>query len=111
VALSILQFKLPDGSYLIPTPQTIINGQGFSALSIPCPFSANQFMTNVDYLMSSKSTLSGRFFVDAGTENAALPPTSGESIPGSPVDATNELDVSDFRDVQAAVPYLVAVRD
>ena len=40
VALRILQTKLPDGSYLIPVPQTILQsganaGMGFSSFSLP----------------------------------------------------------------------------
>ena len=40
VALRILQTKLPDGSYLIPVPQTILTsgsnaGMGFSSFSFP----------------------------------------------------------------------------
>ncbi len=67
VALALLNFKLPDGAHLIPTPQTVdptlpFASQGFSALSEPCQFNENQFLTNVDYLVSEKSKISGRFF-------------------------------------------------
>jgi len=41
VALELLNFKLPNGSYLIPTPETVnpalpFDSQGFSTLSQPC---------------------------------------------------------------------------
>jgi hypothetical protein len=60
VALELLNFKLPDGSYLIPTPQTVnpsqpFASQGFSALSQPCHYNADQFLVNADYIPSSKS--------------------------------------------------------
>ena len=86
VALNMLQFKLPDGSYAIPTPQTISNGEGLSVFSVPCPFNSDQFMTNVDYLMSPKSTFSARLFFDNGTQFAALPVND---YPGSPITASS----------------------
>lgn len=78
VALALLNFKLPDGAYLIPTPQTVdpalpFASQGLSALSEPCHFSENQFLTNVDYVMSEKSKISGRFFFADDNQNVAFP--------------------------------------
>ena len=68
VALTLLNFRLPDGAYLIPTPQTVNPGlpfatQGFSAFTEPCHFNEDQFVTNVDYLATEKSKISGRFFL------------------------------------------------
>jgi hypothetical protein len=65
VALELLNFKLPDGSYLIPTPQTVnfsepFASQGFSTLSQPCHYNANQFLVNADYIPSAKSRFSLR---------------------------------------------------
>jgi hypothetical protein len=78
VALALLNLKLPDGAYLIPTPQTVdpalpFASQGFSALSEPCHFSENQFLTNVDYVVSEKSKISGRFFFADDNQNVAFP--------------------------------------
>lgn len=62
IALNFFQLKRPDGQYLIPTPQTVRNGQGFSVFSQACPFSENQYMGNVQFLQSTKSTLTFRYF-------------------------------------------------
>ncbi|HTS57678.1 MAG TPA: TonB-dependent receptor [Terriglobales bacterium] len=67
VTLDLLSFKLADGSYFIPTPQTIDSSrpfasQGFSTFSQPCHFSEDQFLVNADYLASAKSRVLGRFF-------------------------------------------------
>jgi hypothetical protein len=75
VALTLLNFKLPDGAYLIPTPQTVNRGapfatQGFSAFTEPCRFSEDQFVTNVDYLATEKSKISGRFFSPTTTRRS-----------------------------------------
>ena len=49
VALRLLQMKLPDGSYLIPVPQTILTsganaGLGFSSYSLPSTYDENQVL-------------------------------------------------------------------
>jgi len=96
VALNLLQMKLPNGQYLIPTPQTVdptkpFESQGFSAFSFSCPYSENQFMTNADWQMSSKSKLEGRFFFSDGETTFSLPQANlgGATAPGFPVALTN----------------------
>jgi len=83
-ALAVLNLKLPDGSYVIPTPQ---NPSGSSAFSLPCTFNENQFMTNADYQMSAKSRFAVRFFSVNSDQSLTLPATNltGPSIPGFPV--------------------------
>jgi len=49
VALEILNFKLPDGSYLIPSPQVVnaslpLASQGLSTISTPCSYNADQVL-------------------------------------------------------------------
>ncbi len=96
VALNLLQMKLPNGQYVIPTPQTVdpskpFESQGFSAFSSSCPYSENQFMTNADWQMSTKSKLEGRFFFSDSTTTFSLPQANlgGATAPGFPVDLTN----------------------
>jgi carboxypeptidase family protein len=62
VAVKLLNEKLPNGTFLIPTPQTITNGQGFSAFSLPGRFTEDQFLVNGDYVISSKHRLTERYF-------------------------------------------------
>jgi hypothetical protein len=93
VALALLNAKLPNGQYLIPTPQAInpsapFDSQGLLAFSQACPFTEDQFMTNLDWEMSPKSKLSGRFFFANSVITETLPITNltaGGSPPGSPV--------------------------
>ena len=68
VALALLNFKVPDGSLLIPTPQTIdlskpFTSSGFSAFTKPCDFQEDQGLGSVDFVISEKSRLAARFFV------------------------------------------------
>ncbi len=89
-ALALLQYKLPNGQYLIPTPQTVNPSkpfavQGFSAFSVPCSFSEDQYLANGDYLQSEKSKFSVRFFVGNDNQNVTLPMSQvGTTSPGFP---------------------------
>ena len=67
VALNLLNFKLPDRSFLIPTPQTTdrskpFASQGFSVFSEPCHFEEDQFLLNLGWDFSSKNSFASRFF-------------------------------------------------
>jgi len=77
-ALALLNFKLPDGSYLIPTPQTLdttipFEQQGFSVFTDPCHFNEDQFSTNIDYVLNSKHKITGRFFLADDDETVTFP--------------------------------------
>jgi hypothetical protein len=77
-ALALLNFKLPGGSYLIPTPQTIdpskpFASQGFSAFSEPCRFDEKQFLANLDYAASAKNQIAGRFFISNSDQTVSFP--------------------------------------
>src|SRR6478609_9036035 len=87
IALRLLQMKLPDGSLLIPTPQTIdfskpFDSQGLSVVSRPCDFNENQFMTNADFRQSEKSTFSVRYFFSDSNSHISFP--QHVNIPGFP---------------------------
>src|SRR5205814_2188052 len=67
VALKLLQLKQADGSYLIPTPQTILAsgvtaGLGFSSYSIPSTYDEDQGLFNMAYVISKKHTVTGRLY-------------------------------------------------
>ncbi len=89
-ALALLNLKLPNGQYVIPTPQTVNNAlsfaaRGFSAFSVPGTFNENQFMTNMDILHTAKSRITGRFYFANSDLVQPLPPSQlGTSFPGFP---------------------------
>jgi len=62
VALKLLNVKIPNGTFLIPTPQTITNGVGLSVFSLPGRFTEDQFLVNTDYVISAKHRLTERYF-------------------------------------------------
>ena len=78
VTLQLLNMKLPDGSYLIPTPQVInrslpLASQGLSTISEPCHYNENQVLANLDVNLSPKSTLALRFLWSDGSTSVSFP--------------------------------------
>jgi hypothetical protein len=89
-ALALLNLKLPNGSYAIPTPQVVNPSlafalRGFSAFSVPAKFREDQLLTNLDFVQNAKSRFAGRFFLSDGNQNLSLPASQvGTSAPGFP---------------------------
>src|SRR5205823_10350060 len=77
VALGLLNAKLPNGQFLIPTPQADGHYSG-SAIST---YREDQFNTNVDYRINEKSWLAGKFFFSNAPQFFALP-DGGANVPG-----------------------------
>ncbi len=93
VALALLQLRLPDGSFLIPNPQTVdptkpVETQGFSTFSDPCSFDEDQFMVNLDFLHTERSKFAGRYFFADSEQTATFPSSAfgaaSGTLPGSP---------------------------
>lgn len=93
VALALLNYKLANGQYLIPAPQTVTNasdldGGGLSAYSIPSTYSEDQGMLNLDWTPTSRQQLAAKYFYTHSPEDLAFSSYSGGTeLPGSPVDA------------------------
>jgi hypothetical protein len=83
VALNLLNLKLSGGSYFIP-------GSGAGAFltvpfTIPAKFQEDQFLINADYAISSKHTVTAKFFYSRDPQLSNF--TGGpDSLPGSPTD-------------------------
>jgi hypothetical protein len=78
VALELLNLKLPDGSFLIPSPQVInpslpTASQGLSTISTPCSYNANRVLANLDATQSASSSLAARFIWSDGGMNVSFP--------------------------------------
>ncbi|HTT22671.1 MAG TPA: TonB-dependent receptor [Candidatus Sulfotelmatobacter sp.] len=90
VALALLNFKLPDGRFLIPSPQILdptrehVEEQGFSVFSEPCHFYENQFSVNLDYLAGPKSKISTRFFLANDDQTVTFPGNGVNAIGNTP---------------------------
>ncbi len=113
-ALAILQYKLPNGQYLVPTPQTInssasFNLQGFSSYSQACTFNEDQFLTNADYDQNSKSRFAFRYFWANDFTTQAFPSAAfgGPMAPVSPYETTNNFRNLAFTHTYVFTPSLL----
>jgi hypothetical protein len=71
VSLAILNLKLPDGSYYMPTNASL--GGIPVALSNPGKYTQHQLVTNLDYVINSKNTFSARYFYSQDPQVQPLP--------------------------------------
>jgi hypothetical protein len=76
IALALLNVKLANGQFLIPTPQT--NGR-YSG-SAPSSYHESQFNTNFDYRVNHRNWLAVKFFFSNAPQTLAL--FNGPNVPG-----------------------------
>lgn len=69
-ALALLQMQLPNGSFLIPTPQT---ASGLTVLQQACTFNEDQYLADVDYTQSQRSTFFARYFIANANQTVTFP--------------------------------------
>ncbi len=110
VALNLLNQKIANGTYLIPTPQrygadTNGNRVGLSTFSIPSHYSEDQFMVNTDYILSMKHTLSQRYFYSNQPQNQ--PFSSSANTPGNGVTPTFNSQVAVMKLTSAVTPHFL----
>jgi Carboxypeptidase regulatory-like domain/TonB-dependent Receptor Plug Domain/TonB dependent receptor len=109
VALALLNFKLPSGDFVIPSPQTNVGGGvGQSTFSIPAKYREDQFSVNLDHKLSVRNQISGRFFY-------ARQPTSepfsafAATVPGFGFAQVERNDMFVLSDTHVFTPNLVNV--
>jgi hypothetical protein len=99
VALAILNEKLPNGNFAVPSPQIALPNTGADAsdqlplgestYAVPAHYREDQFTVDIDQILSSKNTLTGRFFYARDPETLAFSPNGAANVPGW---GTNALD-------------------
>jgi len=94
IALALLQKKLPNGKYLIPTPS---NTSGYISLTEPATFNEDQYMANLDYVQSVNNTIATRFFVAKSSEVSPFGTNSG-NLPGAPLNINQTYLVGSITD-------------
>ena len=80
VALNLLSAKNPDGTFVIPSPQTSGRGVNYTAV-VPGDYNEDQFNTNFDVNLRTPDRLSGKFFFSNSNQDV---PFFGATVPGFP---------------------------
>ncbi len=81
VAVNLLRVKLPDGSYYIPGSGT--SGTALRLFQYPAKFSEDQYIANVDYVISAKNNIQMKYMytTDPYTYTGQANPSFSE-LPG-----------------------------
>ena len=80
VALQLLNAKNPDGTFVIPSPQTSASGVNYTKV-LPGRYNEDQFNTNIDFNLRSADHLSLKFFFSNSNQDV---PFFGANVPGFP---------------------------
>src|SRR6201996_4461995 len=80
VALNLVNAKNPDGTYVIPSPQTSGSGVNYTAV-VPGLYNEDQFNTNYDVNLRASDLLSAKFFFSDSNQDV---PFFGATVPGFP---------------------------
>jgi hypothetical protein len=100
VALALLNAKLPDGQFLIPTPQVDGHYSG-SAIST---YREDQFNTNVDYRITERNWLAAKFFFSNAPQFLAL---GQANVPGFGADLKQNNRLVSLQDIHTLSPRTV----
>ncbi|MEW6730376.1 MAG: TonB-dependent receptor [Acidobacteriota bacterium] len=105
VALRLLNAKLANGQFLIPTPQA---GGRFSG-SVPSRYREDQFNANIDYRINEKNSLSAKFFFLNAPQTLALPSFlgGGPNVAGFGNDQDNNTRLLSIQDVHIFSPSII----
>jgi len=92
VAVAILNAKLPNGQFAVPSPQVSIPNSGNdpsdqfpvgqSTFAIPAYYREDQFTVDLDQILVQRNTLSGRFFWSRAPTAEPFSPNGAANVPG-----------------------------
>ena len=99
VAVAILNAKLPNGQFVVPSPQTVLPSTGADAsdqvplgestFAPPAYYSEDQFTMNLDKTLSRANTLDERFFWSRAIIAQPFSPNGSANVPGWGTNALN----------------------
>ena len=99
-ALALLNARLPDGQFLIPTPQV----DGHYSGSTISTFREDQFNTNVDYRLAERNWLAAKFFFSDAPQFLAL---GQANVPGFGADVKQDNRLVAVQDIHTLSPRTV----
>jgi len=101
VALSLLNARLANGSFLIPTPET----DGHYSNSETSTYREDQFNSNLDYRISKDDWLAVKFFFSNAPQFLAL--TGGANVPGFGADFFQNNRLLSVQQIHVFSPHTV----
>lgn len=83
-AQALLQAQLPNGRFLIPSPNGVGANAGRFTGTTPSSYDENQFNSNFDYRFSNRNSIAGKFFFSNAPQTLVLPSFlgGGPNAPG-----------------------------
>ena len=83
VALNILNAKLPNGLYYIPSPTKIVNSSlGVAGFSIPARFREDQALLNLDWNLTSRNKVALKYYYSIAPQTQAFANAGGQPAGG-----------------------------
>ena len=107
ISLQLLNLKLPNGKFLIPTPQ---NSQGRVTGTALSTYHEEQFNTNLDYRAGTRDSLIGKFFFAHAPLFSALSGSNfgtSASLPGFGTQITIDNRVLSLEEIHTFSPTAV----
>ena len=103
VALALLNYKLGNGEYVIPMPQSDGAGVNYT-VSIPARYKENQYISNADHQVSSLNRLSFKSTISA---QPAFQPLPAATLPGFGTTQEFKSRILSLTDTHVFTPQLV----
>ena len=82
VAMKIIQAQNADGTYYLPGSANGLTTQTGVAITVPATDREDQGLLNLDYILSPKHTIAGRYFRSLQTQDLQFP--GAGMVPGTP---------------------------
>ncbi|MGA7339952.1 MAG: TonB-dependent receptor [Terracidiphilus sp.] len=118
VAVAILNAKLPDGNFAVPSPQLALPATGpdasdqlplgQSTYAIPAHYREDQFSVNLDQALTAKNTLSERFFYSRAPTMEPFSPNAA-NVPGWGTNQLNRNTMLVLADTHVLNPNMVNI--
>jgi hypothetical protein len=103
VALALLNARLPNGQFLVPTPQ---QSDGHYSGSSVSTYREDQFNANIDYHVNERNSVAVRFFFSNAPQFLALP-NSGANVPGFGADLNQDNRLISIQNIHLFSPRIV----
>ncbi len=103
VSLALLNLKLDNGQFVIPSPQQAVVGVNY-AVSIPARYEENQYITNADHQLTSNNRL---LFKSIISGQPAFQPLPAATVPGFGTTQDFKSRILSLTDTHILTPNLV----